>query len=349
MTGEGLAAFRQILAATDRILPSQTDNQTVMDSITKDHTLRCSLLGDRTVTMVPCKQPPSQAKVRTWLEKKEQYRQQKKKEKPGKQQEASAQENQFTRIIPHDIVPQPDILEKDKKNMKTPKHRLLTREVSFNDTTEIFNMDDDSYSPVKQNGVSGQEVITEEIGERKSSSQDSEEENVISPSPPQQTRCSFRRNESDIISPSPQKPTHFSFRRNESDVISPSPPKLTSSSVRRSSQQLGNPLRSRLSDPGVNKQPCEAVRRNLIGSVHSTPVSARDQKSLLETINVTPISHRTDEDKGVMTPATQTPGVFQTPRRIPQSKTETAGPSDPRRSLMSSAEMRVKSYLHFPL
>ncbi|XP_078322604.1 uncharacterized protein LOC111104775 [Crassostrea virginica] len=338
VTGEGLAAFRQILAATDCILPSQTDNQTVMDSITKDHTLRCSLLGDRMVTMVPCKQPPSQAKVRTWLEKKEQYRQQKKKEKPGKQQEASAQENQFTRIIPHDIVP--DTLEKDKNNMKTPKHRLLTREVSFNDTTEIFNMDDDSYSPVKQNGVSGQEVITEEIGERKSSSQDSEEENVISPSPPQQTRCSFRRNESDIISPSPQKPTHFSFRRNESDVISPSPPKLTSSSVRRSSQQLGNPLRSRLSDPGVNKQPCEAVRRNLIGSVHSTPVSARDQRSLLETINVTPISHRTDEDKGVMTPATQTPGVFQTPRRIPQSKTETAGPSDPRRSLMSSAEMR---------
>ena len=329
MTGEGLAAFRQILAATDRILPSQTDNQTVMDSITKDHTLRCSLLGDRTVTMVPCKQPPSQAKVRTWLEKKEQYRQQKKKEGPGKQQEASAQENQFTRIIPHDIVPQPDILEKDKKNMKTPKHRLLTREVSFNETTEIFNMDDDSYSPVKQNGVSGQDVITEEIGERKSSSQDSEEENVISPSPPQQTRCSFRRN--------------------ESDVISPSPPKLTLSSVRRSSQQSGNPLRFRLSDPGVNKQPYEAVRRNLIGSVHSTPVSARDQRSLLETINVTPISHRTDEDKGDMTPATQTPGVFQTPRRIPQSKTETAGPSDPRRSLMSSAEMRVKSYLHFPL
>lgn len=171
---------------------------------------------------------------------------------------------------------------------------------------------------------------------------------MISPSPPQQTRCSFRRNESDIISPSPQKPTHFSFRRNESDVISPSPPKLTSS-VRRSSQQLGNPLRSRLSEPGVNKQPCEAVRRNLIGSVHSTPVSARDQRSLLETINVTPISHRTDEDKGDLTPATQTPGVFQTPRRVPQSKTETAGPSDPRRSLISSAEMRVKSYLHFPL
>lgn len=350
VTGEGLAAFRQILAATDRILPSQTDNQTVMDSITRDHNLRCSLLGDRRVTMVPCKLPPSQAKVRLWLEKKELYRKQRRKEKAQKQQQCNPQENQqsnpqknqFTKIVP--LIHYSQI--KDKDTVRTPKTKLITKEVSFNETAEIFNMEDE-VSPGEKNGVSCDKEGTELSMEEKSGSGMSSQESgddIIGPSPPQQTCCSFRREEEEVISPSPPQLTHHSFRRDTGNIISPSPSKLTMPSVRRTSQQSGKSLtsKSRLSQLSSEekKQSCDAVRRNLIGSVHSTPVSSRDQRSLLETINVTPISHSTDNDPENPRKRLETPGVFLTPKRVPLPSKESVEKGDPRRSLMSSADMR---------
>lgn len=351
VTGEGLAAFRQILAATDQILPSQTDNQTVMDSITRDHNLRCSLLGDRRVTMVPCKLPPSQAKVRLWLEKKELYRKQRRKEKAQKQQQCNPQENQqsnlqknqFTKIVP--LIHYSQI--KDKDTVRTPKTKLITKEVSFNETAEIFNMEDE-VSPGEKNGGSCDKEGTELSMEEKSGSGMSSQESgddIIGPSPPQQTCCSFRREEEEVISPSPPQLTHHSFRRDTGNIISPSPSKLTMPSVRRNSQQSGKSLtsKSRLSQLSSEekKQSCDAVRRNLIGSVHSTPVSSRDQRSLLETINVTPISHSTDNDPENPRKRLETPGVFLTPKRVPLPSKESVEKGDPRRSLMSSADMRV--------
>lgn len=176
------------------------------------------------------------------------------------------------------------------------------------------------------------------------SSQESGDD-IIGPSPPQQTCCSFRREEEEVISPSPPQLTHHSFRRDTGNIISPSPSKLTMPSVRRNSQQSGKSLtsKSRLSQLSSEekKQSCDAVRRNLIGSVHSTPVSSRDQRSLLETINVTPISHSTDNDPENPRKRLETPGVFLTPKRVPLPSKESVEKGDPRRSLMSSADMRV--------
>jgi hypothetical protein len=279
-------------------------------------------------------------------------KQQQIKEKGGKQQQKDSQEvhtaTEFTRIVTPPTVPQ-RVKDLNMSDTPTPQHKL-TKEVSFNETTEIFP--DNTVSPVKQidessgeertphptersdcvmspvkqiNESSGEETTPHhtEKSESVMSSQDSDE-NIISPSPPEQTICSFRRDEEG------------------EDIISPSPPRLTMRSVRRDSNPLGKTPTSRerlaplSSAPLSKRQSCDAVRRTLIGSAHSTPVSVRSQTSLLEGVDVTPISGETTRE------GADGSSVFLTPRRGTLPEKQSLGRGDSRRSLMSSGEMRVR-------
>lgn len=288
------------------------------------------MLGDRLVTMVPCKLPPSQSSVKSWLKKKELYRQQKMKEKSRKQQQRDSQEIntpvEFTKIVTLTPVQQ-RVKDLNMGSIPTPQHRLTAKEVSFNETAEIFN--DDTVSPMKQIGESSKEETTPHHTERSDSvltSQDSDD-NMISPSPPQQAICSFRKD--------------------EDDIISPSPPRLTMRSVRRDSHQSEKTPSSRVrldqtsSATLSKKQSCDAVRRTLIGSAHSTPVSMRSQASLLEGVTLTPISGVSDKGETTGKDA-EGAGVFLTPRRVTLPGKQSLEKGDSRRSLMSSGEMRVR-------
>lgn len=309
---------------SDKIISSQSENETLMSRIEKDPQLRYALLGDRHIVISPCNPPPKTESVSKWLEGRKLWKELKNMDKgiksntetndeKNKEIIQSNTENTLTNV--DDRLSASAV--SDNEKVCDPK---LTRELSYDDVYQNDTVNDSV--DVKDTKMD----ITRTLFDEADGHSSSDDSDVIGPSPSSGLRLSQFSSSRLLGSRHKNVPTTGSdMPVTGSDTpVTRTDTHVTGSNIPVTGSDT--PV-ARTNTPVTPYVGTEVSRERL----HSTPVHRKRLSGLFNSA-FTPVTHNkptamgtpNEEAKRQLNCAggksSTSPGIFSTPKRVPLPK-----------------------------
>ena len=355
---------------------TQSENESLMDRIEKDPQLRFALIGDKDLTITPCKPPPTFNQVKDWMKGRELL-------KKRKNEKNSINEKLKKEKSKENVDLEDEKLNCEIADLRTNTSRVSGRDTPIKDSPPCRTPIKDSpqgrsfMSPVCMFEVTSDDLevtgthVTPKRQLEKSLSVESdmsENSDIISPSPPDSSSIKLTQFRTSAFTSLKKKLLSVKFTNSQkTDEVDGCDGIKRNGSSFQSSTPVINPLSSQSPKVDINHStpvhlsrisnhstPAQPTRISTLFGSAFTPIAKRDNTIKGNNINTlrrklsdsptTPDNHRTAATgTGFVTPQSvnqDTGTCFVTPRNVPRDKASTSGTQA---SLNSESQLNVST------